>query len=275
MTECLLALGSNLGERAATLDSAIAMLDALENVRVVRHSSWQMTLPVGGENLRREFLNGAAIVEASREPEELLAILQQIERSHGRERHERWGDRTLDLDLLLYGDRIVETPALTVPHPRMSFRRFVLEPAVEIAGDWVHPTIGWTLAELAHHLDTGADCLAIVSPDDVARRELTERMIERADFVPTDKPLEDAKWPASWTTWLEPSAASADSSNRSPKLSILLDPLGECDAAWDAIARASGRGPTLRIAAASRELVAEEVFAAISSVWPRLGSPHP
>ena len=188
MSECLLALGSNLGERAATLDSAIVMMDSLEGVRVVRHSAWQMTLPVGGAQLEREFLNGAAVVETTKEPEDLLSLLQLIEASHGRERRERWGDRTLDLDLLLYGDRIFESPQLILPHSRMSYRRFVLEPAVEIASDWVHPTIGWTLAELAQHLDNGADCVAIVSPDGAKRRELAERLVEWVNFVPAAAP---------------------------------------------------------------------------------------
>jgi 2-amino-4-hydroxy-6-hydroxymethyldihydropteridine diphosphokinase len=269
MTECLIALGSNLGDRAAALDSAIAALDAMSGVRIVRHSSWQLTWPVGGANLRHEFLNGAAVAETSLGPEELLLLLQQIESSHGRERHERWGDRTLDLDLLLVEDRIVDVPTLTLPHPRMSFRRFVLEPAVEIAGDWVHPTIGWTLAEFASHLDTGADCLAIVSPSEAARRELSELLVNRFSLAATGPPLDDPKWPKSLTQWLRISPDPPD--DRLPKLSILLDPFEGNDAVWESLANQRGRGPTLQIPAGPAERVAEEVFAAVAAVWPRLG----
>ena len=133
-------------------------------------SSWQLTLPVGGFASQSEFLNGAALVETSHSATGVLALLQQIESRHGRARGERWGSRTLDLDLLLFGDAIIDTPALTVPHPRMSFRRFVLEPAAEIAGEMVHPAIGWTIERLVEHLDAGSDCVAIISPDDSAAR---------------------------------------------------------------------------------------------------------
>ena len=150
MTKCLIALGSNLGDRAATLDAAIDALAAAPGVELVRPQRVAIDAPGGRRDGERpEFLNGAALVETSRDAVDLLALLQQIESQLGRERHERWGDRTLDLDLLLFGDAVVDTPTLTVPHPRMSFRRFVLEPAVEIAGTMVHPTIGWTLERLA------------------------------------------------------------------------------------------------------------------------------
>ena len=269
MTECLIALGSNLGDRAAALDSAIAALDATSDVRIIRHSSWQLSWPVGGANLRHEFLNGAAVAETSLGPEELLRLLQQIESSHGRKRHERWGDRTLDLDLLLVEDRIIEVPTLTLPHPRMSFRRFVLEPAVEIAGDWVHPTIGWTLSKLLEHLDTGDDCIAIVSPSEAARRKVSELLINRLSLAATGPPLDDPKWPKSLTQWLRISPDPPY--DRLPKLSILLDSVEGNDAAWESLANQQGRGPTLQIPVGPAERVAEEVFAAVAAVWPRLG----
>ena len=88
---------------------------------------------VGGPPDQGEFLNAAAVMETSITPLRFLEQLQRIESRHGRQRAERWAARTLDIDLLLYGDEVIETPMLTVPHPRMSFRRFVLEPAAEIA----------------------------------------------------------------------------------------------------------------------------------------------
>ncbi|MEX2092273.1 MAG: 2-amino-4-hydroxy-6-hydroxymethyldihydropteridine diphosphokinase [Pirellulales bacterium] len=266
MTTCLIALGSNLGDRAATLDAAIDALAAAPGVEVVGQSAWQLTIAVGSSRARPEFLNGAALVETSRDVKDIHSLLQQIEAQHGRERHELWGDRTLDLDLLQYGDAVVDTPTLTVPHPRMSFRRFVLEPAVEIAGEMVHPTIGWTLERLLEHLDAGADCVAILSPEDSARRELATTLSKQfgmSDCEPSA--INEQLWPAASTTWLKVPNGRVPHSRlppANPKLSILLDV---------ATASEPGRGPTLRIAAASGADVVREAFAAIEAVWPRLG----
>jgi 2-amino-4-hydroxy-6-hydroxymethyldihydropteridine diphosphokinase len=261
MTNCLIALGSNLGDRAATLDAAIDALAAAPGVEVLGQSAWQLTIAVGSSRARPEFLNGAALVETSHDVEDIHALLQQIEARHGRERHELWGDRTLDLDLLLYGDAVIDTPTLTVPHPRMSFRRFVLEPAVEIAGEMVHPTIGWTLERLLEHLDAGADCVAILSPDDSARRELATTLSQQ--FGMTDREpsvVNEQLWPAASTTWL--AVPHGRLSTEHPKLTILF----RLPAASE-----SERGPTLRIATASGTDVEREAFAAIEAVWPRLG----
>ena len=261
MTTCLIALGSNLGDRAAALDMAVDALAAAPGVELVRHSAWQLTLPVGGRGAQPEFLNGAVLVETSRGAVAFHALLQQIEVQLGRERHERWGDRTLDLDLLLYGDAVIDTPALTVPHPRMSFRRFVLEPAVEIAASMVHPTIGWTLERLLGQLDGGADGVALVSPDATARRQLAATLGGRLGMTECEPPVvHERLWPTASTTWL--AVPNGLVSNERPKLTILLD---------HPAADEPGRGPTLRIAVASDD-AEREVLAAIEAVWPRLGS---
>ena len=179
MSTCLIALGSNLGDRAATLDAAIADIGALSGMQVQRHSLWYPTQAIGCLEGNREFLNGAALCETSLPPEKLLDQLQAIETRHGRQRADRWGDRTLDLDVLTYDEMVFDIPGFTVPHPRMSFRRFVLEPAAEIAGELLHPTIGWRIQSLMLHLDTGADCIAIVSPDERRREQLTELLINQ------------------------------------------------------------------------------------------------
>ena len=129
----LIGLGSNLGDRRATLLRAIEELNATPGVSVVKVSSFHETEPVGGPPGQGPYLNAAACIETTLEPPALLHRLQEIEARNGRVRTVRWGERTLDLDLLLYDDRIVETPELTIPHPRMADRRFVLEPLAEIA----------------------------------------------------------------------------------------------------------------------------------------------
>jgi 2-amino-4-hydroxy-6-hydroxymethyldihydropteridine diphosphokinase len=148
MVVAYIALGSNLGDRAATLDAAVRRLRAEPGLRVLAVSNNYETDPVGGPAGQGKFLNAAAAVETDRSPEDLLALLHRIEHQFGRTRGAKDGPRTLDLDLLLYGDRVIDTPTLTVPHPRMHQRAFVLMPLSEIAAVAVHPTIGKDVLEL-------------------------------------------------------------------------------------------------------------------------------
>lgn len=139
MATALLGLGSNLGDRAAALEKAIELLKAEPQIRVAAVSSFRSSKPAGGPEGQGEFINAAARLETSLAPEELLAKILAIEDQVGRVRAEHWGPRVIDLDLLLYDLVEMKTPTLELPHPRMCYRRFVLEPAVEIAPDMMHP----------------------------------------------------------------------------------------------------------------------------------------
>jgi 2-amino-4-hydroxy-6-hydroxymethyldihydropteridine diphosphokinase len=161
MALALLSLGSNLGDRRGILQAALTALAGSLGVEQVTVSSWHETAPVGGPAGQGAFLNAAALVETSLPPAELLARLQRIEFHLGRTRETRWGARTLDLDLLLYDNLVLSTPFLTLPHPRMAFRRFVLEPAVEVAPDLVHPRLSWTVQRLLDHLNESPPYAAI------------------------------------------------------------------------------------------------------------------
>jgi 2-amino-4-hydroxy-6-hydroxymethyldihydropteridine diphosphokinase len=132
LTRAAVALGSNLGNRAATLHSALAAIEQLGDVMAV--SEFHETAPVGGPE-QGDFLNAVVVVDTALGPEELLAELQRIEDDHGRARVERWGPRTLDLDLVAMDGVRRDTPELTVPHPRAAERRFVLAPLVEVWPD--------------------------------------------------------------------------------------------------------------------------------------------
>lgn len=161
VTTACIALGSNLGspmgDRQATLDAAVQRIGRISRVRVLAHSTWLRTAPVGVA-AQPEFLNGACVVETSLDPQALLERLMEIEREFGRERRgsERWGPRTLDLDLLLYGTMCVRAEGLVVPHPRMHERAFVLEPLAQIAPHAWIPTLGVTVQDALRELPEGA-----------------------------------------------------------------------------------------------------------------------
>jgi len=143
VTVAYVGLGANLGDREATIRAAVGALPG-----VIAGSALRETDPVGMTEQPR-FLNGVAALRTALAPRELLDVLIAVERRLGRERGERWGPRTIDLDLLLYGGETVDEPGLTVPHPRLHERRFVLEPLAELDPELVVPGRGPVSALLA------------------------------------------------------------------------------------------------------------------------------
>jgi 2-amino-4-hydroxy-6-hydroxymethyldihydropteridine diphosphokinase len=154
MAKAFLALGSNLGDRAALLRAALAQIAALPFSQLVATSDFITTPAEDSPPEAPDFLNAVAEIETQLEPQALMAHLLAVEQSLGRTREgPRHAPRTIDLDLLLYDRRVIDTPALTLPHPRMTTRRFVLGPLASIAPEAYHPVAGKTarqlLAELA------------------------------------------------------------------------------------------------------------------------------
>ncbi|AEB11047.1 2-amino-4-hydroxy-6-hydroxymethyldihydropteridine diphosphokinase [Marinithermus hydrothermalis] len=141
------ALGSNLGDRAGYLLAALSALGRTENIRLARLSRVYETAPVGPSG-QGPYLNLVAEIETRLEPQPLLQTLLGIERRLGRVRRERWGPRTIDLDLLLYADVVLDAEALTLPHPRLHERAFVLAPLCDLIPDAVHPRLGRTYRAL-------------------------------------------------------------------------------------------------------------------------------
>jgi len=151
------ALGSNLGDRSGTLDSALERLCALPRTRLVTRSRWRETEPVGGPPGQPRFLNGVVRLATALGPRELLAELQRIERESGRarEREVLNGPRVLDLDLVFFGGLRLKEPGLELPHPRAEQRLFVLEPLAEFAPDEILPGCGISVRERVRELHTG------------------------------------------------------------------------------------------------------------------------
>lgn len=144
MTRAVIALGANLGDREETLAAAVADLAAVDGVTVIAQSPLVDTVAVteaGPDETHPAYLNGVVIVDTDISAHTLLAMLHDIELRHGRVRAERWGDRTLDLDLVVYGD-LIENGNLVVPHPRAHERRFVLEPWLAVDSDAAIPGRG-------------------------------------------------------------------------------------------------------------------------------------
>ncbi|MFT4578835.1 MAG: 2-amino-4-hydroxy-6-hydroxymethyldihydropteridine diphosphokinase [Nitrospinales bacterium] len=147
----LIGIGSNIGVAAKNCEQAIALINKSESVNVTAQSSLYESEPVGKEN-QAWFINAAIEVHTTLAPEELLQLLLSIEQQLGRTRNEKWGPRIIDLDILDYEGIIMGSKVLTLPHPEMAQRRFVLEPLSEIAGGTIHPLKNKTILDLLKEL---------------------------------------------------------------------------------------------------------------------------
>lgn len=178
METAWIGLGGNVGDVEATFDGALARLDAHAEIRVVARSRVHGTKPIGAD-AGPAFRNMAAGIETTLDSYELLLQLHEVEAEFGRVRKVVWGPRTLDLDLLLHGDRIVADDRLVVPHPATWYRRFVLDPLAEIAADVVHPERGVTIGELRERLQPRPLPIAIVGGTDRERAAVVSSLRDR------------------------------------------------------------------------------------------------
>jgi len=146
-----IALGSNLGDSQTIISGALQALRDHPGIKLEAYSRCYQTPAVGPP--QPDYLNACAVLRTHLTPRALLHCLLDIEARFGRERRERWGPRTLDLDLLLFDNDVVEEPGLMIPHPRMTERAFVLVPLCDVASDWMHPTTDQAIAQLAEQVD--------------------------------------------------------------------------------------------------------------------------
>ena len=152
LKKSLLSIGSNLGNSRKFLSEAVAKIQQVPEIQSVRVSRFRSSQPVGGPAGQDAFLNGAVEITTSLSAEQLLVNTQRIEAELGRTRHSRWDARTIDIDILTFDDLIISSPQLVIPHPRMTLRRFVLEPVCDLAALAVHPETGWRFQQHLDHL---------------------------------------------------------------------------------------------------------------------------
>lgn len=168
----------------------------MPGVSVVEVSRLRETRPVGGPPGQPSYWNAACLVETEHAPLEFLGLLQSVENALHRERSGHWGPRTIDLDLLLYDDIVLQTDSLTIPHPRMTTRRFVLEPAAEIAGSLVHPAAGCTVADLLDNISHPAPYVAVAAVPAAGGPEVAlavaDRLFARVVHAPGPPPIGEA-----------------------------------------------------------------------------------
>jgi len=159
MPRVFLSLGSNMGDRAQNISQAVSLLSISDRVKVIKTSSFYETEPWGKKN-QNWFVNAALAIDTDYTPEELLSYCQNIELKMGRIRNEneKWGERAIDIDILIYDDKIISNGInLTIPHPYMHLRAFVLVPMLEVKSDLVHPVFNKTVSELYDELQNPED----------------------------------------------------------------------------------------------------------------------
>ncbi len=152
MAKSAIGFGSNLGDSVKILNDSRQILAQTSGIKLLSLSSWYKTIPIGPP--QPDYINACAVLEVELTPLQLLETLLKIEQQFSRTRTQRWGPRTLDLDLLLFEDLIFNSNNLQIPHPRLRERAFVLVPLAEIAPDWIEPVSGVTIAKLLQQVDT-------------------------------------------------------------------------------------------------------------------------
>ncbi len=150
--DVLLAFGANLGDPRSQILHAWQLVSQVPGIAGMRLSPLYATEPVGGPKNQPNYLNCAGLISTTLSPGQLLQKIQEIESKLGRVRTEHWGPRSIDIDIVLFGALVVHTDTLTIPHPRMQERSFVLDPAGDVAADMIHPTLGKNVAELRRML---------------------------------------------------------------------------------------------------------------------------
>ncbi len=243
-THCLISFGSNLGDRDAVVAHAAQLVDrsgvvahsrdreTSPSATGLRASRLFETPPIGGPGGQSPFLNAVAAFATDASAADVLDVLQQAERELGRKRENRWGARSIDLDVVLHGQVCGDAPAgrrgliggrgpvgsprsLVVPHPRYTARKFVVVPACDVAADYRDPRFGWTLADLATHLAAAPPSMSLTGGDESLRQTICERLAAEYNIQIVDadaRSIEPASSPSTWDRtrpWVSPTVPRA------------------------------------------------------------------
>ena len=179
---CWISFGGNIGDVKGTFDAALALLSLHPQIELGARSGIYSTVPMGAQ-AGGQFITSICGMTTELHPKELLRILQAVENQLGRVREIRWGARTLDLDLISYGDEVINDPELTVPHPAVTYRRFVLDPLVEIAPDWRHALFVESAAQLLQRLTKRPLRVELLDLDDEQTKTLADQLSSRFSDV--------------------------------------------------------------------------------------------
>jgi len=222
MARCCVALGGNLGDVEHTFERARELLLAA-GCQIVRQSSVMLTRPVG-DDAGQDYKNAALLLLSERDPFDLLSLLQSIENTLGRDQRGGRRPRTIDLDLVFHDNRVLESHRLTLPHPDYHYRRFVLDPLAEIAGDFVDPRLNLSVSALRQRLLRRPLRLKLCGGSAETRRSLVEQLGNVSEGVVIVE--EQAKAPAEATfyLWLGAARPNVDAAGRS-----ILRPVGDSD----------------------------------------------
>ena len=290
MPACLLALGSNLGDPSTLLEAAQHQLACLPATRLLAASPLLETAAVGGPPGQQSFLNSSILLQTQLGVQRMLKETDRIENELGRQRRERWGPRRIDIDILLYDNLVIDSPSLVVPHPRMTFRMFVLQPACQIAAHLLHPLCGARLGQLSQHLSASLPYLAVCGP---GAEVLVERLSQLpghrvlSDFDPADpqaaeqllaaKPASDSGWIITngWVDQLLLDPAdrrrcgqwpAAQQALPAPRLVVVVEPAeGDQRRAWRQLARRPHQLPVLALPAGDPDAQMVEIEAALAA----------
>lgn len=175
----LIALGANLGDSSKSLLLAIEMLSNDPEIRSIRASSIHQTAPVTAEEGQSTYANAAAALETRLSPHELIQKLRKVESEFGRIRDKVWSSRTLDLDIVGFDSLVMFDEELAIPHPRMTVRRFVIDPLAEVAPGWIHPQLSWTVSRIQSHLSESPRVVSLGEfwPKLELREDLRQKLI--------------------------------------------------------------------------------------------------
>lgn len=177
-SQCLISFGSNLGRRDCLISDAAKIIADSPYVDRLLTSRLFETPPIGGPSGQEPFLNAVGAFETSASAREILKMLQQTEQKLGRQRKIRWDARSIDLDVVLHGELVGGGTGLIVPHPRYTARQFVLQPACDVAAHYRDPRFGWTIQQLAEHLEAASPSIALVGGSESLRIELCDQLNE-------------------------------------------------------------------------------------------------